>query len=465
MKNKKIIIISSIALIIVVALLLGTLYFTTDLFKSNKDLFYKYIGQTQIINQDFVQTYLEAYGKIQKSDTASSMVINFLQKQTNETGINTENVVEIKSNSLKSVNKNQAYSDYTIATNNQQLGTVKFIKDGNLYAIGADNILVKYIGVENSNLKSFYTKLGIQEANELPNEFPNVDITKVFGIDFNTLSSLKTKYYNVLYNNIDKTHFSKIKNQDKTETISLSLTEQETVTIIQELLKVAKEDTELLNLIVDKAQTLGYDNINSEAIQNQIQKFIDDISNTTYTNEDNFIVLSLTKRNKIVEKIGLQVKDKEQVSEENDVLGYKTYKFEMDFSKAQNINIIAKVDEVEVSNIIIKYNYDENNIILDINAKYNNNNVEAKIQLNNYKTNNIIKNYNIQMVDENDKREYDVNIVNNINIKEDIQIEKLTTENFAKLNEMTEEELSALLTAITNRIIEVYGEQISNLGQ
>ena len=53
-----------------------------------------------------------------------------------------------------------------------------------------------------------------------------------------------------------------------------------------------------------------------------------------------------------------------------------------------------------------------------------------------------------------------IDSVNNINIKEDIQIEKLTTENFAKLNDMTEEELNMLFTAIANRIIAVYGEQI-----
>ena len=161
MKNKKIIIISSVVLIIVVALLIGILYFTTDLFKSNKDLFYEYIGKTKIIDSNFVETYVTAYKKIQANDYSSSMVIDFSEKQSNGIENNTQKILEIKSNGLKSVNKNQAYNDYTLTIENQQLGTIKLLKDGNMYGIGADNILAKYIGVENSNLRNFFSKLGI----------------------------------------------------------------------------------------------------------------------------------------------------------------------------------------------------------------------------------------------------------------------------------------------------------------
>lgn len=161
MKNKKIIIISSVVLIIIIAILLGVLYFTTDLFKNNKDLFYEYIGKTKIIDSNFTQTYLASYKKIQANDYSSSMVIDFSEKQSNGVENNTQKILEIKSNGLKSVNKNQAYNDYTLTIENQQLGTIKFLKDGNIYALGADNILAKYIGIENSNLRNFFSKLGI----------------------------------------------------------------------------------------------------------------------------------------------------------------------------------------------------------------------------------------------------------------------------------------------------------------
>ena len=83
-----------------------------------------------------------------------------------------------------------------------------------------------------------------------------------------------------------------------------------------------------------------------------------------------------------------------------------------------------------------------------------------KLQINDYNTDKIIANLNLVFNSSEDEQEYLIDSVNNINIKEDIQIEKLTTENFAKLNDMTEEELNMLFTAIANRIIAVYGEQI-----
>ncbi len=458
MKNKKIIIISSVVLVIIIAILLGTLYFTTDLFKSNKDLFYEYIGKTKFIDSNFTQTYLASYKKIQSSDYSSSMVIDFSEKQTNGTENNTQKILEIKSNGLKSVNKNQAYNDYTITIENQQLGTIKFLRDGNMYGFGADNILSKYIGIENSNLRNFFSKLGISQTEDLPDEIPTINIDKILEIDSNALASVGKKYYNVLYNNIDKTHFSKIKNKDKTETITLSLNEQETASIIQELLKTAKDDTELLNFITDKAKMLGYNNVNNTTIQNELQSYIDNISNNSYTNEVDFLVISFKKQDKNVETISVQVKQKDETEE--GMSAYKKYEIIYDLSKEQTVNITTKEDGSQTLNLTLNYGYNENNIATNIVLNDSGNNAEIKLQMSNYNSDKIVINLNLVYKSLEDEQEYEVNLVNNINIKEDIQIEKLTTENFAKLNDMTEQELSMLFNAITNRIIAVYGEQI-----
>lgn len=455
MKNKKIIIISSVVL---VAILLGTLYFTTDLFKSNKDLFYEYIGKTKFIDSNFAQTYLASYKKIQSSDYSSSMVIDFSEKQTNGTENNTQKILEIKSNGLKSVNKNQAYNDYTITIENQQLGTIKFLRDGNMYGLGADNILSKYIGIENSNLRSFFSKLGISQTEDLPDEIPTINIDKILEIDSNALASVSKKYYNVLYNNIDKTHFSKIKNKDKTETITLSLNEQETASIVQELLKTAKDDTELLNFITDKAKMLGYNNVNNTTIQNELQSYIDNISNNSYTNEVDFLVISFKKQDKNVETISVQAKQKDETEE--GIAVYKKHEIIYDLSKEQTVNITTKEDGSQTLNLTLNYGYNENNIATNIVLNDSGNNAEIKLQMSNYNSDKIVINLNLVYKSLEDEQEYEVNLVNNINIKEDIQIEKLTTENFAKLNDMTEQELSMLFNAITNRIIAVYGEQI-----
>lgn len=460
MKNKKIIIISSVVLIIVIALLLGALYFTTDLFKSNKDLFYEYIGKTKIIDSDFAKAYAASYKRIQSSDYSSSMVIDFSEKHTNGTESSSaqNNILEIKSNGLKSVNKNQVYNDYTISIQNQQLGTIKFLKDGNIYAFGADNILAKYIGIENSNLRSFFSKLGISQTEDLPDKIPTINIDQIFEIDSDVLANISKKYYDILYANIDKTHFLKTRNEDKTETITLSLNEQETANVIQELLKAAKDDTELLNLITNKAQMLGYNNVNSTTIQNELQNYIDNISNNSYTNEVDFLVVSFKKQDKNIEAISIQTKQKNE--NEDGIIEYKKYELTLDLSKVQTINIITKENETQTLSLTLNYGYDASNMFTNIILNDSNNNAEVKLQMNDYNSDKVVINLNLVFNSLEDEQEYQVNLVNNINIKEDIQIEKLTTENFAKLNDMTEQELNLLFTAIANRIIAVYGEQI-----
>ena len=73
MKNKKVIIISSVITIaLVVAIVIGVLYFTTDLFKTEQQLFYKYLAQTKVMDSNFVEQCKVANDKIAKNSNSSS---------------------------------------------------------------------------------------------------------------------------------------------------------------------------------------------------------------------------------------------------------------------------------------------------------------------------------------------------------------------------------------------------------
>lgn len=203
---------------------------------------------------------------------------------------------------------------------------------------------------------------------------------------------------------------------------------------------------------------LGYNNVNNTTIQNELQKYIDNISNNSYTNEVDFLVISLKKQNKNIKAISVQTKQKYET--EDGMIAYKKHEIICDLSNTQTINIITKENENQTLNLTLNYSYNENNIFTNIVLNDSNNKTEIKLQIDNYNTDKIVINLNFTYKPFEDEKEYEVNLVNNINIKEDIQIEKLTTENFAKLNDMTEQELNMLFNAITNRIIAVYGEQI-----
>ena len=83
--------------------------------------------------------------------------------------------------------------------------------------------------------------------------------------------------------------------------------------------------------------------------------------------------------------------------------------------------------------------------------------------LNNYETKDIIQNAVITISSE-DNTTLQLNIDNEIQLKQDVQIEKITSENSAILNNKTSAELSDLFTRIVQRFEYVYGNyDMSNI--
>lgn len=470
MKNKKVLIIGIITIIIMIIAILGILYFTTDLFKTEQQLFYKYLTQTEILNNGFVEQYRVANNKIVNNSNSSVTDISVFTSMPNEeTGIaDVQNMLSIKSNGLENTLTKQSYRDFTLSQNNQNLLTLKYMRDDNTYAIGADNILAKYLAVENANLKDLFTKLGVQDVSQIPDSIPT-NYEDILKIDEETLAQLKATYGTLVYNNISKENFYKTTNEENTETISVSLSEQEVTNIIKMILETAKNDNVLLDLIVNKAQLLNYSNVTIENTQVFIQEHIDEITSQTYSTDKDFIKLSLTKKEKNVVGITIESNYIDTAEEYENPMddGFAqteqrmNNKIEIDFSEANKMVVILKENNVELLKGTISYSYDNDNIGLytELESKENKETttLKAQYQINNFQTDNITQNCVVD-INSNDEEKYQVNINNSITLKQDVIISKLTTENSAKLNDMASEEITQLFTAIIARVMYLYGE-------
>lgn len=475
MKNKKNIIILAVLAVIIALIILGVIYFTTDLFKTEQQLFYKYIAQTKIIDSNFVKQYEIASDRVTSNSNSSLANLDVLTKVKNqETGsIDSQKILSVKSNGLENALLKQSYRDLIFSNNEQNFLTLKYIRDDNTYAITAENILAKYLAVENTNLKDLFYKLGVEDVSSIPNSIPT-NFEDILKIDEATLEELKERYGTLIYNNINEENFYKIKNQDKTETIGVSLTEQEVSNLLKIVLETIKNDNTIMNLIVSKSQLLGYTNITIEGIQTELQTNIEEISNNTYSTDKDFIKLLLIKNRKAVVKLNIEINYTEIIRDYESPIegGFKEIenkinnKLEIDFSEVNRISILMKENEVEFSKVIMSYLYDGNSIGLNTELEFKDgeesNIIKAQYQVSNYQTDNITQNLLIN-INENTEENYEINLSNNITLKQDVQISKLTTENSAKLNDMTSEELSQLFIAIMNRIMTLYGTQINNL--
>lgn len=469
MKNKKdLIIYSIIAVVIVFAIILVILYFTTDIFKSNQQLFYKYLAQTKIINSDFITQYKAANNVLSENSNSSNMKIKVLNSKINpETQVSDiKELFNIDSKGLNNALLNQSYRDFVFSNNSQTFLTVKYLKDNNTYGIIADNILGKYLSVDNSNLKELFSKLGMKDTSIIPDSI-TVNYEELLSVDEVALEELEQTYFTLIYENIKKENYYKIINEDKTQTIGISLSEQELFDITKLILETTKNDNTFLNLFIDKLQLLNYNNIDLETIQSEIQKYIEEINNNTYSTDKDYIQLSLSlKDNQVISvEIGIKYKEETIVDAENISYIEHNKSFRIDFLETNNICFTVKENDMEIINITFNYSYDSDKIsfytemILYENEKTNT--LKLQYQTSNYQTDNVNQACVIDIILPNEK--YQIDIYNDITLKEDVQISKLTSENSAKINEMTSEELKQLMNAISNRINELYSVDLISL--
>lgn len=437
MKKSKVLILIVI-MIIIIGIGIGVLYFTTDIFKTNQELFYKNLAQIQIKDENLINTIHSIYSRIDNESLSSTLNLNVMNID------NQQNILKLKSNQLKNSRLNQNYSDFTVSLGDNQLSTVKLLKDADTYAIGADNVLSKYLSVKKENLGELFNKIGISYADAAT----NVDINKLFKIEESTLENIKSRYFDVFNNCIDKTHYEKEKTTDGLQIISLSMTEQEFSNTIKTLLETLQNDEELLNLIANKLNMIQNNNINIEEIKSNIKEYIDKKFNENYSTEKDFLKISIIKNEKKIIKINFLTNYKEDL--EN-----KSYNVEVDISVPKQIKIL------DSNKNSVEYSYDVNNenisgkIYCEDNDKQS---YQIECKISGYGTENLVLNCIAYL--KTSEQNYQINIDSSIKFKEDIRIEKLTTENSAAIDNLSKKELEELIQAIQYRIISLYGNQI-----
>lgn len=446
---KKHITLISIIVVVICLITILLLYFLTDIFKSNKDIFFKNISQTEFVNYSFIGDIKNNVEK-KEENCVSNLNINVYGIQNNQdTSISdTQNILEIKSNRLNNKNLNQTYTDYTFYNDNKQLTTAKIIKDGNKYAFGADNVLTKYIGVENNNLRTFLNKLEIKNVNKFPNTFNN-NYSELLNVDKNTINKIKETYGKILYDNIDKKSFEKIKNENKTDSLILKLSKKELINIQNILLQNAKDDDILLDFIVTKTQIAGYDNLNKEYIQKMIQEKINSNLQENFDNDNNsYFVVKTNISNKEIKNIEMK----------QDI-----YYINADIVCNQLEKINIKKGNIDYMQISFKYTNNElkNNAQINIINYSKNQSLGIVYEFSSKEKNNITENASISI--SNNSKNIQISITNITDLKEDIQIEKLTTDNAIILNDYSSENLKNLVNAIKNRINQLFGEKIEKI--
>lgn len=473
MGRKKRILIITLSVLIVLLLIIGGvliyLNYATDTFKSSDELFYKYLYQNGSIANVFDTNLLDRY--YQKIDNNAYTGTGEL---TLKTGMSDDSESDTKDfddfvNSLKLsyetksnlLDKKQE-AEMKISYNDQEQFKFNVIRDNTYYGIKSDEVVYKYLVVKDENLRDIYNKLGIENADSIPNQFSRIDYNIYKNMNADDKTRILSTYQNLLNNNIPTNHYSKQEKVNLTvngqnvvaNAYSLSLTEQEIASLKIDFLETLMEDELTLKYIV---QFLQLDSSYTVQIKQNIQEKIDEIKREQIQG-NNVVKITVYESNMQLLTTKIETKDynytiDNNISDANQkVIITKTSndgnninttltieRNTSDSKNTLNIEYVSKTGETTTAR-------DALTIELDGNIESDNLNINVKFEnLDGNKTNEI--NYS-------DKKEF----------TSSVDIESLNSDNAVSVNEMNIEDLNTLYKSVVERLQYLYNEKVQNLG-
>lgn len=471
------------SIIVIIIIITGILlYLNTDMFKSNKTLFFKYFGKNseniKEIEEIFESTEYEKNLQNNKYTDDINIKVNYTNnlQTTSEDNSNTINNVKLLIKGEEDKNNKYSYKDFklekdkNIATNTenqsssensnesnnkeQNIMEVEYIKNDNNYGIRFSDLFKQYLLVENNNLKDLFRKIGYseQELENVPDSIEINDIT-LSDIKFteDEIKQLSEKYSEIINKKVSKEKFEKNSKQvitinEKNITTNayiLKLTNEELNNLYVDLLESLKQDEIILNKIESIQNKINSININSseskdlkESFAEEIDLQIEKINKTNIGNQETKII--------VYENSGKTIRT---------AIQGKDYEINFDYINTQdekNIELIVKKDEIETYNIKLKK--DKDGIKLDIYSNDENNPIKISLEQNKNESDKKCSN-NINLKYENANSKLEVSAEQEINIVDNFENENtLNDQNSILLNGLEKEQLQAVLNQVSEEV-------------
>lgn len=421
-----------LALVMVIVLLgvgVGYAYFATDAFKSEKEMFFSYILEDDML-EGLEDEKVTEY--VQKQLTTP--FTNKGEISLNVTGdevLEDETVAMLNNSKIEVEGKVDASKDLTEQTLTVDLGQgfnipVNLKLDGKTIGVQSELLYSKYIAVRNENLKALFKKFGM-EAEEIPDEieFSQEQFTE------EELKTLSDKYMAILNDNLEEELFSKEK-QGKQTIVTLKMSEQKFIDVVVKILETARND----ELLLSKMSGI----YEKEELQTEIDDMITELKETE-TSETNTVEIKLYVENKDVKKYEINViEDEETVG--NIVLENTETQLDMKMYEEGELvlqfNISKEMNENDPTYTMSMKVYDK--IDGDMEARF-------KVRYKNVSVlDNVEENYEVKMLTQG--VDMTINLNNVTTFEPELTIEGLNEDNAVVLNDATEQELQNLVLSI-----------------
>ena len=266
--------ITIVILLIIILLLVGGiayLYFFTDMFKSNKQLFFKYTSQIVQSENGFIDNQLVQY--FQKKNSTSyenNGEITFEVSIPNmEDDLELSNNFNITFTGKEDPTNSKSEKEISLNYSDSVKFPLTYRKTNTITGIQTQYIGSSFVSVRNDEELS-----GLEDINNL---------LKLQNLEFSNeeVRNLKTTYFDNILNTLDDSKFSTLTEENLTG-YRLTLTGEELKNTLVQILNALKTDTNTTHKLNEILQGVG---INSEIDEDSIDDLIESINDSEW-NQD-----------------------------------------------------------------------------------------------------------------------------------------------------------------------------------
>ena len=523
MKNKKILIIPIVIIILLVALagVSAFLYFKTDLFKSPKQLFFKYLGESVSSTKNFnYDKSLANYKELsQKSSKSTGEITGSITDNSSNTSSSSKSIEDAINNSkieysIESIpSKNKYHASIKPNYNDSEITNLELLADNDSYGAKCTDLYDKYVYFENNNLKTLVSKFGI-DSKYIPDKLEKVDIYELLNISADSRTQIVDRYQKLLDSKLTKDMFTSNKKVTtsvngtnvKANAYTLTINGEHAYDILLSFFQTLKDDDQTLDLIIEKCEKSGVtkayetqENIQSsiysissdnnddeiqitftkDSLKDDIQTLIESLQDS----KDNFsadesiqiIVYSYKgKTAKIEFKNGsdetsafsIEIthnKSEEIITLNSDNTTYIKANYSSSKKEEKATIVLYEDNDTEFANLYIEHKTDKNKINFKINDS-SNSVLELNIDSNGQIGKGTIETVCNLKFKEEDDLEINLNLNNSTTYTDDINIDDLSSNNGELLNTISNTKMNDLYKEIYSNLQKVLPEKAKLLG-
>lgn len=439
-KNTKILLILIIIIVIIILAGVGILVFATDIFKSDKEMFFKYMADIGDPKKGFIDEELKQYFE-KKNNTPYndegefsiniSCDPNTLSKNLQKNVDSTNNFNISFSGQVDTANS-KAAQNISLNYSNDVKFPINYKQIENKIGLQTKYVGSKFVAIETEKLNKFSEDLDdVESYGEMVDKLQKMGKVELTEDEKN---HIKDTYITVINQQLEKDKFSKVKESDMSG-YKLSLTGTDLQNVLVKLLETLKND----QTTVDKLnEYLKIQKNSAKITASQIDDAIKSIKDDTDFSDKNFEI-AVYQKNRDVCKLVIEttegtiaIEKKIEGNQQNIVVSY-----EMKEDKKSKISFSANFENLE-SLQNIKENYELIMSLPEVAESSTTTDVDSEVVV--YK------------------------FSNDVNFTDSATVEDFSSDNSLMLTDYDSDQVSNFLNAVVERISEVNEQQMGQLG-